>query len=251
MCTVDPYKVVRDPAYKCLDVGIQRLRQHALTLPDEPPKNINEQGGIQNNDNTAAPSHSKIGVSGSYMNNDDENKDRSAADIAKTGAKVVGTALVSISSWGASKITEAMSSKGKTGNKSNNKSSSNAGTAYGSSGNIGYLKSKPGSNSNSNNNNSNNNDNSNPFSSPQSSHTNNNNNNKNTPLRLTHRSKDTDEVDDIFATNNNNDASDDDNDFFDDFGDDNSNKQRNNNDMMDDDLLSFETTKKKSNKKQK
>merc|ERR1712154_600246 len=34
--TCDPHKTVRDSSFKCIEIGLQRLKQHALTLPDKP-----------------------------------------------------------------------------------------------------------------------------------------------------------------------------------------------------------------------
>merc|ERR1719145_171175 len=34
--TCDSHKTVRDSAFKCIQVGIEKLKQHALTLPDQP-----------------------------------------------------------------------------------------------------------------------------------------------------------------------------------------------------------------------
>merc|ERR1712129_542034 len=38
--TCDPFKTVRDSAFKCIEIGLQRLKQHALTLPDKPVETV-------------------------------------------------------------------------------------------------------------------------------------------------------------------------------------------------------------------
>lgn len=166
--------------------------------------------------------------------------EKSAADYAKDGAKVVGSALGTIATFAASKLSETLN-KDKSNKDSNNASSSNsaAKTAYGSSGNIGYLKSKPKADlpiESSNNTSYNSNSLNNKYTKK-----------KTTSLRLEHRSKDTDEVDDIFETNKKKS----DNENMDDFFEDLPTQNMNNNNEDVDDLLSFETSKKKKAAKKK
>merc|ERR1712154_700869 len=58
--TCDPYKTVRDSAFKCIEIGLQRLKQHALTMSDKPPveNNANNQ---TNNSQTQKTESSYLG----------------------------------------------------------------------------------------------------------------------------------------------------------------------------------------------
>ena len=90
--TCDPYKQVRDSAFKCIEIGLQRLKQHAMTMSDKPIEaNPNNQSNA-NNSQKAEASYlsswaSKIsGYTDSGKNTESQNTSKDE-DIKQNGNK--------------------------------------------------------------------------------------------------------------------------------------------------------------------
>jgi len=66
--TLDPHKSVRDSSFKCMHIGIEKLKQHALTLPDQPrPNGAAAATNASSNANDSAQSEVPASQSASYL----------------------------------------------------------------------------------------------------------------------------------------------------------------------------------------
>ncbi|ETO27755.1 N-terminal kinase-like protein [Reticulomyxa filosa] len=127
-CTTDPYKSVRDQSFKCLELGLQRLQQYALTLPEKPQ----QEGSV--GDPTSSQT---AGSSGTHARSTaDSNADQNATTTA-AAAVAVGTALTSVGTWAAAAVSNKL--KMPDANQDNNANDNHGG----GSNHIGELRSKP------------------------------------------------------------------------------------------------------------
>merc|ERR1712154_706309 len=93
----DPFKTVRDSAFKCIEIGLQRLKQHALTLPDKPIETVANNSNNAGNAPKADASYltswaSKItsGYSDSAKNTDSQrNSSSEQQHVVKNGNRDV------------------------------------------------------------------------------------------------------------------------------------------------------------------